>query len=781
MKHLSPDQFANTLKRFVTRSAYTPSQLSRLSGLPKNSIVNWLNGRVVRPRTWVGLVQLAAALRLTEPEANALLAAAQYPPLADLRHQHDEPHQPNLFHFWQMDTPAPFQAIPLPPHFVGRENEQQAIAQAILQQQETHLCWLHGMAGVGKTALAAHLAYQLRPHFPDGVLWARLDTSDTLAILATFAEAYGQDVSCYRDVASRSRVVRNLLAHKKVLLILDNAEASDQVTPLLPPTGQAVVLVTSRLPTAGLGVKGQRFEIRPFAATESASTTAEALFAQLLGEDYTRTHAPDIHQIAQHLGQLPLALVIAASRLAHEPLWDTAAFLQRIRNAPQRLDTLHYAGHSIAPLFQASYDQLPPPAQTLLRVLGSLGQAPFALETIAALLQLSPAQAQAGLRHLFHFSLVQRAPHGRFQLHPLLHDFAHALWQQHPQTVSPVRHWAAFVSRHPHQYDTLQPEMNHMLTALKHLRPADWPEAVELVTRLVPFWLMRGEPATAEQQLHHLQTCGHGTGDPLRTAWLTAWLGQCARTRYAWEAARTHIQASLAQAETLQDAPLLAFALTEQGIWHNCQDQYEVGATYLSRALPLARTLPNPDTHLRLLEELGCVAFLQAEFEQARSYYEEGLTLLEALPAQKEQVLFRKGVGAYHCFVQNYATAQQYFADGYALAQQIGFRRGEMLLANNLGSLAYQQMAFETAEQHYQHAHTLAYQLNDARAFLFIAANWLFLAHHGRAPSTAVAHLTRYLDATQPDNWLAAQPDTLAQLHQHLVGEHLPARVRIFV
>ena len=70
------DQFTTTLNQFVHRSAYTPGQLASLSAVPKMTIVNWLNGRVVRPRGWQGVVALAVAMRLTEAEANQLLAAA---------------------------------------------------------------------------------------------------------------------------------------------------------------------------------------------------------------------------------------------------------------------------------------------------------------------------------------------------------------------------------------------------------------------------------------------------------------------------------------------------------------------------------------------------------------------------------------------------------------------------------------------------------------------------------------------------------------------------------
>ena len=208
-----PDQFATVLERFVGRSAYTPGQLAGLAALPKTTIVNWLNGRVRRPREWQGVAALAVALRLTEAEADELLAAAGQPASRELRLLATAPSDRELLaHFAQTVTrpepQVPFQAIPLPPYFVGREEELSRLKEALTAPGHNSLYALVGMAGAGKTSLAAQLAYQLRDQFVDGVLWARLDSSDALAILATFAAAYGRDVSHLPDVASRSRVVR---------------------------------------------------------------------------------------------------------------------------------------------------------------------------------------------------------------------------------------------------------------------------------------------------------------------------------------------------------------------------------------------------------------------------------------------------------------------------------------------------------------------------------------------------------------------------------------------
>lgn len=79
--------FAEKLTFYVHRSAYSAGQLAHLSGVPKMTIVHWLEGRVARPRRWQPLVQLLAALRLNEVEANEVLGAAGHPIVRALQAQ----------------------------------------------------------------------------------------------------------------------------------------------------------------------------------------------------------------------------------------------------------------------------------------------------------------------------------------------------------------------------------------------------------------------------------------------------------------------------------------------------------------------------------------------------------------------------------------------------------------------------------------------------------------------------------------------------------------------
>ncbi len=267
--------FAETLGAYVNQHGYSCSQLARLSGLPKRTIAHWLEGIVARPRDWRDLVKLAAALHLDESDTTQLLLSAQHVGVAQLLAQVDNEPDRRLLIPWAETVQrrlegSPFQAVADLPHFVGRAREMDALKKFLLGAQPAKLCSLQGMAGAGKTALATHLAYQLRPYFPDGVLWARLDNTEPMSILSSFARAYGLDVGEYKDIESRSRIVRELLAHKRVLIILDNVETSDQVEPLLPPTGMCAVLLTSRRHDLAITRGAQRFQLGPFEGREDA-------------------------------------------------------------------------------------------------------------------------------------------------------------------------------------------------------------------------------------------------------------------------------------------------------------------------------------------------------------------------------------------------------------------------------------------------------------------------------------------------------------------------------
>ncbi|MGH1554771.1 hypothetical protein ACRAWF_31125 [Streptomyces sp. L7] len=122
---------------------------------------------------------------------------------------------------------------------------------------------LEGMAGVGKTSLALHIAHRVL----DGelsdvpVLFANLRGSapqgppaDPAAVLETFLRLLGTagDRIPYGPDA-RAALYRQLLTDTRALIVLDDAEDAEQVRPLLPGANGCRTLVTSRRTLTGLG------------------------------------------------------------------------------------------------------------------------------------------------------------------------------------------------------------------------------------------------------------------------------------------------------------------------------------------------------------------------------------------------------------------------------------------------------------------------------------------------------------------------------------------------
>ncbi|HUM70506.1 MAG TPA: NB-ARC domain-containing protein, partial [Chloroflexota bacterium] len=352
------DELMDVLGRFTQRLHYSAGQVAALSGVPRRTVMNWLSGRVRQPHDWRRLVQVAAALRLNEMEATELLQSAGHVSVAMLRREATAVSDQQLLAAWPAAAGAPFQVISDLPYFVGRADVLVKLRAALQDGRSITLYNLHGMGGVGKTALAVHLAYQLRPAFPDGVLWARLDTSDTMTILASFAAAYGQDVSMHHDVETRAGAVRAILTNKRALIVLDNAQTSAQVRPLLPAsTGKTAVIVTTRHDLA-VSDDMQRYAIETFSPD---GTEALAVFKHFLGEPSVNRWQPELQEIAAILGQLPLAVAIAAGRLAAQI--SVPDYLAQLRAAEKRLDSLIREDRSIRLSFDLSYQMLSPQLQ----------------------------------------------------------------------------------------------------------------------------------------------------------------------------------------------------------------------------------------------------------------------------------------------------------------------------------------------------------------------------------------------------------------------------------
>jgi len=317
----------------------------------------------------------------------------------------------------------------LPPavtEFVGREADLAAVrrvADVTAERGVPGLLVVSGQPGVGKTTLAVAAGYEVAERFPDGQLFVSLQGADArplppaeaLARLLTALGAGGSSLPT--QLADRTAMYHALLHTRRVLLILDDAVSEAQVRPLLP-VGGCLGLVTSRHRLAGLPAT-ERVFLDVLAAEQAA-----ALLSRIVGPARCAAEPEATGRLAEGCGRLPLALRIAANRLASRPHWTLARLVDRLGDEHRRLDELKAGDLTIRSAFEVSYRQLRPPAATLFRRLAMVHGPDFGADLAAPLLETDLDTAEEVLDELVEASLVEPAGTDRFRVHDLVELFA---------------------------------------------------------------------------------------------------------------------------------------------------------------------------------------------------------------------------------------------------------------------------------------------------------------------------------------------------------------------
>ncbi|MFS0695207.1 tetratricopeptide repeat protein [Streptomyces nitrosporeus] len=240
---------------------------------------------------------------------------------------------------------------------IGQEDLIRAVVDYVGEEQDAGrvaLVLLGGMAGVGKSTVAYHLAQRLRERFPDGALHAELngfaedDTrpADPEEVLDGFL-ARLPPYSTVTGLAGKSAMLRSALADRSLLLVLDNASSAQQIQPLLPGAeGNCAVIITSR---NGLG--GLRSDNEVYARTVEPLRNEAALevLQEKVAEKDRRTYAREFAELARLCGNLPLALTIVARRLEYRRSPRAIPDLVReMKTEWKRLDALHCPEHEMS-------------------------------------------------------------------------------------------------------------------------------------------------------------------------------------------------------------------------------------------------------------------------------------------------------------------------------------------------------------------------------------------------------------------------------------------------
>lgn len=255
------------------------------------------------------------------------------------------------------------------PHFVGRNEDLKSLASNLKAGNtaaigQRHIAAATGLGGIGKSQLASEFAYRYGSYFMGGVFW--VDFSSRELVSNEIASCGGPGAMNLREDFHELTLEEQTELIKEAwrtplprLLIFDNCEDENLLSKWRPLSGGSRLLVTSRKsswdPTFGI----DSIPLEVFDRSESIQLLREHR-PDLSAED------PALNDIAEELGDLPLAIDLAGRFLRYYRDFTPSSCLEELRR--ERLDhesmsstrTTSPTGHvmNVRLTFKLHYDQL---------------------------------------------------------------------------------------------------------------------------------------------------------------------------------------------------------------------------------------------------------------------------------------------------------------------------------------------------------------------------------------------------------------------------------------
>lgn len=223
---------------------------------------------------------------------------------------------------------APFQAPPLPSHFVPRPEITAALKDRLLTEKSATpgilvVSGIYGLGGIGKSTLAAALVHdsEVQEHFPDGIFWATLGQQpEILSLLSGWIQALRDYDFRPTTVEAASAHLRTLLQDKAVLMVVDDVWEPKHAKQFQVGGPRCQMLITTRRADVVDEIGAELHQIDVMTPQQSLDLLAARLGKpELFNKETERKEAL---RLTEAVGYLPLALELAATRVARGVSWS---------------------------------------------------------------------------------------------------------------------------------------------------------------------------------------------------------------------------------------------------------------------------------------------------------------------------------------------------------------------------------------------------------------------------------------------------------------------------
>ncbi|BCL33651.1 tetratricopeptide repeat protein [Nostoc sp. MS1] len=662
------------------------------------------------------------------------------------------------------------------PNFTGREEQLQQLEALLLNTQGAKVCSIVGVSGgggIGKSALACRFATIHQDKFPDGVIGLRVDGKDVDTIAREFVRRCGEQLDA-EDERDAATLMQQVFAHRRMLLIFDNAEEAS-IKKLRPGGTCCAVIVTTRRRNLAFSLdmgEEETIDLPPLPEADALQ-----LLKKILGSERVENAVAATKRLVKLVGNLPLALQVlgAALRGQREPLDDYTQALEEEKD--ELFEELKVEGDrdlNVERSLNLSLKSLSEDEVDFFACLSVCAAEGFTKQTAMASTGCERnLLAQRCLKKLYDLSLLNYVDTGenRYLLHPLVRVYAEALAKKRGLlAVAQERHAKFFVEwlqsdelndettiaevaanlddvilaaewLQAHEADTAQRKKESYQFALK-LQPlfeqyGYWQKAITLMARFqfwaeqlhdwntvvkckmheARYWSFAGDFERAEEILKSSQTylknIENLNTQKRREAQVLNVLGGIFQKQGKVEEAIQTFRAEILIEEEIGDNQSLAIVCNRLGKLLQSQGKIEQAQQTFERGIAIAQARNDRLTIAIGLNCLGGLLQQQGKLEQAQQIFEREIEIVQTLNDQSQLAITLNRLGGLLQQQGKLEQAQQAFEQVIAIAQALNDQSQLAIGWNCLGGLLQQQGKLEQAQQAFEQGIAIAQALND--------------------------------------------------------------------
>lgn len=365
---------------------------------------------------------------------------------------------------------------------VGRDKLLEQLKQYLCAGKRLNASALHGLPGVGKTALARELIYEndIQRYFGDGILWVGLGPRPNLSgLLGRWASLLGipaTEMALLKGEEERARTIRDVIGKRRMLLVIDDAWKIEEASAFQVGGPNCAYLLTTRIPSVALHfASGEALVVHELDEDDSLNLLTRLIPEVVLNESNAA------HALVRAAGGLPLALILMGRYLQSQAYSGQPrrlrVALERLRCAEERLHlTIQQAPFeyptsspvhtllSLQAVIETSVRQLDEAALRVLTLLSAFPAKPGNFSEEAALM-VSDAPLEL-LDQLIDAGLLESAGTGRYTLQQTIVDYASTREFHTAAYERMLEYFIKFVEAHETDYETLDREASNVLASL---------------------------------------------------------------------------------------------------------------------------------------------------------------------------------------------------------------------------------------------------------------------------------------------------------------------------